>query len=165
MILTPLILAATPALAAPDTPTPDLFVIKARTVETGTGETLEHAVILVENGKIVTIGEDLPIERGIPVVDLPADWVVMPGLVNAYTRLGMDGDGYNDLRPSVKASDELYPAARQYAEALEHGHSRAAPRQHRRARQSHRSAADDHDLLPARHRDPGLTQLERPRQP
>ena len=53
----------------------------------GNGETLHHAVILVEDGRIVTIGEDLPIERGIPVLELSEGQVVMPGLVFAYSRI------------------------------------------------------------------------------
>jgi hypothetical protein len=121
MILTPLILAAGPALAAPDAPTPDLFALRARRVETGTGETLEHAVILIENGKIVTIGEDLPIERGIPVIELGEEQVVMPGIVNAYSRFGMTGSGYTDARPYILASEELFPRGATWKGALENG--------------------------------------------
>ncbi|MEM9379463.1 MAG: amidohydrolase family protein [Planctomycetota bacterium] len=100
-------LAATPAAVAPQG---DLFVIKARRVEIGDGEVMEHAVILVEDGEIVTMGQDLPIERGIPVIELDDDQVVMPGIVNPYTRYGMTGGGYNDSRPQVLASAELYPS-------------------------------------------------------
>ena len=99
--------AATPAPVAPQG---DLFVIKARRVEIGDGEVMEHAVILVEDGEIVTMGQDLPIERGIPVIELDDDQVVMPGIVNPYTRYGMSGGGYNDSRPQVLASAELYPS-------------------------------------------------------
>ena len=79
-------LAATPLLA------PDLLAIRVGRAETISNGTLEHAVILIEGGKIATVGEDLVVERGIPVIDKP-DWVVMPGLVNAYSRLGLDGRG------------------------------------------------------------------------
>ncbi len=88
----------------------DLFVLKARRVELGNGEMMEHAVILVEDGVIVTIGQDLEVERGIPVIELDEDQIVMPGIVNPYSRVGMPGGGYNDSRPQVLASDELYPS-------------------------------------------------------
>ena len=66
MMLSTLLLAAAPAVSAP---AGDLLAIRARHLATGTGETLEHAVVLVEDGRIVTVGEDLPIERGILVLD------------------------------------------------------------------------------------------------
>lgn len=109
-------LAATPV---PST-SPDLLAIKARRVLVGDGTEIEHAVILVDGGKIVTIGQDLPIERGIPVLELDDDQIVMPGLVNPYSRFGMAGGGYNDSRAHVMASTELYPPSG-YRAALEAG--------------------------------------------
>jgi len=108
------------ALAAPASAAPDLLAIKARRVLVGDGTELEHAVILVDGGKIVTIGQDLPIERGIPVLELDEDQIVMPGLVNPYSRFGMTGGGYNDSRAHVLASTELYPPSG-YRAALEAG--------------------------------------------
>jgi len=99
----------------------DLLAIRAARVELGNGETLKNAVILIEDGKIVTIGEDLPIERGIPVLELKENQVVMPGLVNAYSRVGMDSRGQSSARPWVKASDELYPPSLDYGRVLEAG--------------------------------------------
>lgn len=121
MILTSF-LALTPLAVPLDPPAraADLFVIKARRVELGDGEVMEHAVILVEDGQIVTMGQDLPVERGIPVIELEDHQVVLPGLVNPYSRYGMTGGGFNDSRPYVKASDELYPTA-MYDAFLENG--------------------------------------------
>ena len=129
MMLSALILALPASVAAQPAATQpaaigmagDLLAIRARRVESVTQGTLEHAVILIEGGKITAIGEDLPIERGIPIWDLPEEWVVMPGLVDAYTRLGMDGQGYTDSRGNIRASDELYPADPGYKKALEAG--------------------------------------------
>jgi hypothetical protein len=100
---------------------PGLLAIKVERAETASQGTLEHAVILIENGKIVTIGEDLPIEHGIPVLDRDPGWVAMPGLVNCYSRIGMDGTGGNDSKPQVMASAELYPGSKEYARVLEAG--------------------------------------------
>ena len=93
---------------------PEIVAFKARRAETITHGSVEYAVILVENGKLAAVGPDLPIERGIPVIELPDSWVVMPGLVDAYSRIGLDGEGYNGSRPDVLASAELYPAAEEY---------------------------------------------------
>ncbi|MDZ4774579.1 MAG: amidohydrolase family protein [Planctomycetota bacterium] len=98
----------------------DLVAVRVGRAETVAKGVIEHAVIFVEDGKIVTIGEDLPIERGIPVVDKP-EWTVMPGLVNCYSRLGADSEGGEDMSPDVKASDELWPQAEEYAEILKYG--------------------------------------------
>ncbi|MDP6838532.1 MAG: amidohydrolase family protein [Planctomycetota bacterium] len=99
----------------------DLLAIRARTVESVSDGTLTHAVILVEEGKFATVGEDLTVERGIPTLDLPEDWVVVPGLVNAYSRQGMDSSGGSGADPDVLASSELYPGADVYQQLLEAG--------------------------------------------
>lgn len=112
-----LVSLSAPALAAT---APDLFAIKVGKAETVSHGTIEHAVILVEDGKIVTIGQDLPIEEGIPVLDLER-WTVMPGLVNAYSRLGMDSRAGDEFNPQISAADELYPSAAEYDQVLEYG--------------------------------------------
>jgi imidazolonepropionase-like amidohydrolase len=98
----------------------DLLAVRVGRAETVSKGVIEHAVILVEDGKIVTIGEDLPIERGIPILDKP-DWIVVPGFVNCYSRLGCDSDGGDDNSPDMKASDELWPQAEEYAEIVKYG--------------------------------------------
>ncbi|MCP5022855.1 MAG: amidohydrolase family protein [bacterium] len=97
----------------------DLLAIRAKTVYTGSGEVLNHAVILVDDGKIVTIGEDLPIERGIPVLELDDNQVVVPGFVQAYTRLGSTTRGRNGTDPQLIASAGFYPTStlKQFGEA------------------------------------------------
>jgi len=108
-------------LATLDVAHADLVAIRVGLAETATEDgSIEHAVVLVEDGKIVTIGQDLPIGRGIPVIDRP-DWVVMPGLVSAYSRLGLDSQAGDDFTPHVTAEKELLPRNRAYEEALEHG--------------------------------------------
>ena len=97
-----------------------LLAIRVGRAETAAKGVIEHAVILVEGGKIVTIGEDLPIERGIPILDKP-DWVVMPGLVDAYSRLGLDGEGGEENSPDVRASEEIDPTAEVYEKVVEYG--------------------------------------------
>ncbi len=120
MILNTLLLVASPLLA-PAPAMPDLLAIKVDRAETVSDGTIRNAVILVENGKIAVIGEDLAIERGIPVIDMGPNSVAMPGLVNAYSRIGMDSRGGNDSQPGNSALAELYPAHEDYDEVLETG--------------------------------------------
>jgi len=98
----------------------DLLAIRVGRAETVSQGTIEHAVILVENGKIVTIGQDLPIDRGIPTLDRP-DWTVMPGLVNAYSRFGLTAQGGAGSTPQMLASAELYPRDAIFEDLLEFG--------------------------------------------
>ena len=97
----------------------DLLAIRAKTVYTGSGEILHHAVILVDDGKIVTIGEDLPIERGIPILELDDNQVVVPGFIQPYTRLGASTRGRNGTDPHILAKDGFYPTSSlgEYAKA------------------------------------------------
>jgi Amidohydrolase family len=120
MILTSLLLSLTAAPADQGSATPNLFAVRVGRAETISKGTIEHAVILVEGGKIITIGEDLPIERGIPVFDQPT-WVVMPGLVNPYSRYSLDSDGGDDNAPEALASIELYPDSKELREIVEAG--------------------------------------------
>jgi hypothetical protein len=99
---------------------PQYFAVRVGEAHTVSHGTIEHAVILVENGRIVVVGEDLAIERGIPVFDRP-DWVAIPGLVNCQSRLGLDGRGRSGFNPQRMASGELYPGQLVYADVLEHG--------------------------------------------
>lgn len=96
------------------------LAIRVGRAETVAKGVIENAVILVEDGKIVTIGEDLPVERGIPIVDRP-QWTVMPGLVSCYTRIGMDSEGGDDMSPDVKASDEIWPKSADLRKVVEYG--------------------------------------------
>lgn len=108
------------ASPAPPAASGSLLAVRVGRAETITQGTLEHAVILVEGGKIVEVGEDLPIERGIPVLDRP-DWVVTPGLVNCYSRAGMDSRAGTAFEPDAMAASELYARQEIYRALLEAG--------------------------------------------
>jgi imidazolonepropionase-like amidohydrolase len=107
--------AALPALGGGDA-----LAIRVGRAETISGGTIEHAVILVEGGKITAVGQDLPVERGIPVLDRP-QWTVMPGLVQPYSRMGLDGRGSSGFEPHVVPTRELYPLDPVYGDLLARG--------------------------------------------
>jgi imidazolonepropionase-like amidohydrolase len=107
-------------LAPPPIPKGGLVAYRVGRAETISNGTIEHAVILVDGAKIALVGEDLVVERGIEIVDRP-DWVAMPGLVNAYSRLGMDGRGGSSSTPHLTPERELYPHHTVYDDVLETG--------------------------------------------
>ncbi|MHC4263685.1 MAG: amidohydrolase family protein [Planctomycetota bacterium] len=121
MILTTLTLGA--LLSAPPTapePVSDLLALRVGRAETIANGTIENAVILIEGGEIVIVGEDLPIERGIPTIDLP-DAVVMPGMINCRSRLGLDSRAGTVTAPQIIAGQELVPGDTSYQALAEYG--------------------------------------------
>ncbi|MEM7305136.1 MAG: amidohydrolase family protein [Planctomycetota bacterium] len=121
MITTTILLGALSVAVPQDkTELPPVYALRVGVAETVSGGTVENAVLLVENGKITVLGEDLPVERGIPTIDKP-DWVVMPGLVNCYSRIGLSGRGSSSFDPHVMASDEIYPRSSSFMGMLEAG--------------------------------------------
>lgn len=121
MILTTLTLGALTGLATP-TPEPpsDLLALRVGRAETIANGPIDNAVVLIQDGQIVIVGEDLPIERGIPIIDLP-DAVVMPGMINCRTRIGLDSRAGTVSLPQVLAAEEVYEREDVYAELLELG--------------------------------------------
>ncbi len=97
-----------------------LLAIRVGKAETIAHGTIEHAVILIEDGKITAIGQDLPIERGIPVLDRP-HWTAMPGLVHPYSRMGLESRGGSGFEPQQVPTGELYPLDPIYRDLLERG--------------------------------------------
>lgn len=64
-----------------------LAIVNAR-VLTVTGGTLEHGDILMDQGKIVAVGEGLAIPEGTRVIDGRGKWVT-PGLIDAHTHIAI----------------------------------------------------------------------------
>jgi imidazolonepropionase-like amidohydrolase len=108
------------AAALADGPAGDVLAIRVGRAETISEGTIEHAVILIEDGKITAIGQDLPVDRGIPILDRPG-WTAMPGLVHAYSRLGLSGRGDSSFSPHALPTKELYPLDGIYGDLLQRG--------------------------------------------
>ena len=88
--------AAAPAAAQ----TGSLFIHDA-TVMTATHGTLDHASILVRDGKIAAIGERLSAPAGVPVIEGAGKYVI-PGIIDEHSHTMIDG-GVNEGAPSVSA--------------------------------------------------------------
>lgn len=98
----------------------ELVAIRVQRAETGAGAPVEHALILVEGGKITEIGEDLPVERGIRVLE-HEDWIATPGLINAHTRIGLERTSSRGFDPAVTPRSEIDPRNDVWKELIELG--------------------------------------------
>src|SRR5438093_13472244 len=67
------------------------FVIKAAKVYTAAGPVLAPGMVRVADGKIVEVAESIAPPAGAKVVDLGGGTLI-PGLVDAHTTLGIDGE-------------------------------------------------------------------------
>ncbi|HXN52671.1 MAG TPA: amidohydrolase family protein [Candidatus Acidoferrum sp.] len=81
----------------------DVTVIRAgKFIDVDAGRALSNQTIIIRNGKIESIGENLPIPAGATIVDL-SRMTVLPGLIDCHTHLA-DGahDGNGDPMSQLK---------------------------------------------------------------
>ncbi|MEV4394367.1 amidohydrolase [Nonomuraea sp. NPDC049607] len=95
------------------------------------GDPIEGGTVLVDDGKIVTVGRDVPIPGSATVVDAGGGWV-LPGFVEAHGHLGVyeEAEGWagNDTNEMtdpngarLRALDAINPADQGFADALSGG--------------------------------------------
>ena len=100
-------------------------------VYTMDGAPLERGCVLIEKGKIVAVGQSLPIPDGCEVFDATGK-VVTPGLIDAHTHLGVyaeptewsaeDGNETSGpVTPAMDALDAINPADIAFDDALAGG--------------------------------------------
>lgn len=68
------------------------LAVRVGRIHDATGRVHRNGVILVQDGRIKGIGEDLAIPYGAQVIDLP-EGVMTPGFVDAFSHLGLAGEG------------------------------------------------------------------------
>lgn len=118
-----LVLAVLPSAASSQT-----LAIRAQRVLTGTGQEILNGVIMIEDGKIKSVGPETPIQNGVPVVDY-LDSTICPGFVEPHSALGVTESGdeiAHAVEPNARAADFYDPAHRQFREALASGITTAA---------------------------------------
>ncbi len=96
------------------------LAIRAGRVHDGHGHVWRNGVVLMQDGRIKGVGEDLAIPYGSQVIDLP-DGVVTPGFVDAFSHLGLAGEGTpvppgeagQALHEAIAFDDPMFQAALQ----------------------------------------------------
>ncbi|MCB0284763.1 MAG: amidohydrolase family protein [Calditrichaeota bacterium] len=95
-----------------------LFAQSAKTVFTGahiipvSGDEIDNGVLLIENGKILAVGEagDVAIPADAKKIDVKGK-VIMPGLVDTHSHLGLDWgfDSDSPTHPDLRILDAINP--------------------------------------------------------
>jgi len=81
LALAPLVLADT------STPSSPVVVLKAAHIfDSVSGKLADHGVVVVQDGKILSVGTDSPIPSGAKVIDL-GDATLMPGMIDSHVHL------------------------------------------------------------------------------
>ena len=109
-----------------------MLQIKNGRVLTMAGKTFENGQVLIENGKIKSVGEYLSIPNAqAEVIDARGGWI-LPGLIEAHCHIGIteekkgfEGDDCNEVNqpviPYLKALDAVNPMDSAFHNALSAG--------------------------------------------
>jgi imidazolonepropionase-like amidohydrolase len=130
---------AEPVPAAPANPYPSTYqaaaapatLIRGATVLTGTGARLDNSDVLIANGRIEAVGQNLNAPAGARVIEASGRWVT-PGLIDVHSHLGVyaspgvnaSGDGNEATDPvtaNVWAEHSVWPQDPGFETALEGG--------------------------------------------
>jgi imidazolonepropionase-like amidohydrolase len=106
-------------------------LIRGATVLTGTGARLDNADVLIANGKIEAVGQNLNAPADARVIDASGRWVT-PGLIDVHSHLGVypspgvnahgDGNEATDpVTPNVWSEHGVWPQDPGFETALEGG--------------------------------------------
>lgn len=68
------------------------LAVRCGRIVDGEGRVFRNGTILVHSGRIKAVGEDLALPYGAQAIHIP-DGVMVPGLIDAYSHLGLAGDG------------------------------------------------------------------------
>jgi len=97
----------------------EIIAIKADRIDTVTSGVIENGIIVIANGRIKAIGNDIEIPETAEIIEVP-DKTIFLGLVNPSSRIGLSqsatgGPGSN---PHYRVVDELYPHQDEYKRIL-----------------------------------------------
>jgi imidazolonepropionase-like amidohydrolase len=103
-----------------DKPHPKVIALRGAKVYTGAGAPLEQATVVIANGKIVDVGKEVAVPPDAKVVDL-AGKVVIPGLIDAASRLFLPPSDRSPGSAEHHVLDALDLYQRDFREAVEQG--------------------------------------------
>ena len=96
-----------------------MIALKSGRILTVTDGIIDEGTILFDNGKIVDVGKNVTIPSEAEVIDVSGK-IVMPGLVEAHTHIGLMEDcaggignlgGFNPVVPSLRVIDSIHANA------------------------------------------------------
>ncbi len=98
------------------------LAIRAGLVHDGLGRSYRDGVVLMQDGRIKAVGADLAVPFGAEVVDVPHA-VVTPGFVDAFSHLGLAGEGspVPPGTPAQRVHDAIEHDDPMFRPALEEG--------------------------------------------
>jgi imidazolonepropionase-like amidohydrolase len=108
-----------------------MLLIKNGTILTMVGEPIERGQVLVNEGKIISVGKDISAPENCEIFDADGGFI-MPGIIDAHCHIGMwedglgfEGDDGNEITdpttPQLRAIDAINPLDRSFVEAYENG--------------------------------------------
>ncbi|UCC84249.1 MAG: amidohydrolase family protein [Gemmatimonadota bacterium] len=114
------------------------YVIQGATIHTVAGSTIENGSVVVSGGVIVEVGASVTVPAGASVIDATG-LNVYPGMVDAYSRLGLteigsvavtsDASDLGNWNPHLRAYDAIWPSSEHIPVARANGitHALSAP--------------------------------------
>jgi imidazolonepropionase-like amidohydrolase len=108
-----------------------MLALKNGRVYTMTGKVLERGTVLIDEGKIISVGEELDIPNECRVIDVHGQ-NIMPGFIDAHCHLGLfennmgfEGDDGNEITdpvtPQLRAIDGINPMDESFEDAYKAG--------------------------------------------
>ena len=124
-------LAAEPFPSTYQVPSSPALLIQGAVVLTGTGERIDDADMLIENGRITAVGRGLSAPAGARILNAKGRWVT-PGIIDIHSHLGVyaspatrgldDGnEATNPVTANVWAEHSIWPEDPGFETALEGG--------------------------------------------
>jgi len=99
------------------------IAFKGATIYTVTGSTIDKGILIVQNGKIIAVGDaSTPVPADAQVIDA-TNKVLIPGIVDTHSHIGgpAGGDNSNALNPEVRVLDAVNPESSSFKKALAGG--------------------------------------------
>lgn len=108
-----------------------MLLIKNGKIFTMAGTNYENGSVLIDDGKIVEVGQNVTIPENAEVIDVNGAWV-MPGIIDAHCHIGIceenmgfEGDDCNEMTdpvtPQLRAIDAVNPMEEGLAKAVKGG--------------------------------------------
>lgn len=105
-----------------------MLLIKNGKILTMAGKSYENGCVLIDNGKIVEVGENINVDNNVKVIDAKKGWV-MPGIIDAHCHIGIyeqdmgfEGLDVNEatdpVTPELRAIDAINPMDTAFNDAV-----------------------------------------------